>query len=313
MKLKTIKERKDNMKFTVDYEPCTWQIKAHEAFENHRFLVLACGQRTNKDFFTIMEGISYFVNLLSGNSYCQEIKPSVKWLFLTPTEKVARQAWKDLKKYFPQVLVCDISDKTMAITTVGNGTIKVCSSCNFEEMEDEKIDLVTITEASRIRNLKEILEKIEKKYGIGKAIINSSTPSFDFNKMWSFGQKNSSNYLSDWVSFKISTFDNPDMKKYYSNIAIEDLEKRYGKEMFRQEFMAEFVTDNKEIRLNENETDEGIRKRLKTAILNLLNFSEFYISEKIDNENLNISDLISEIRNTIAVCTDINNVIKDFK
>lgn len=256
----------------LKYTPYPWQKDAHKLFESHRFLVLACGARTGKDRFSNMAGILYFIDCLNENRHLDkpEMIPSVYWWIIAPTETVAKQNWREIKQFFPKDWIVNISSSTMTIQTIGNGIIEIRSAYDPEALVGVGLDLVTITEAARIKDLEIVWSNIEarlsspyrgrakdrmgKKYGIGKAIINSSPMGRNyFYKMWTWGQKNHPNYSSDWASMQLSTKNNPDMAELYSEkVEIrkglfitreEDLRRRWGDRRFRQDFLGEFLLE----------------------------------------------------------------------
>lgn len=253
----------------LNYTPLEWQMKAHKDLEKNRFQVLCCGNRSGKDRYTNMAGIMYFVDCLNENRHIDnpEIVPSVYWWQLAPTEKLALQNWRELKQFFPKEWVVAVSDSTMTMQTIGGGIIEVRSAYDPESLVGVGLDLVTITEAARIKNLDVVWANIEarlsspsrgrikdrmgKKYGLGKAIINSSPLGKNyFYKMWTWGQKNHPDFSSDWVSYQLPWTCNPSNKELsnqikhtkYGDITYgEDLRRRLGDRAYRQNYLGDFL------------------------------------------------------------------------
>lgn len=238
--------------------------KSHELCAN-------CTKNHNcgKDRYTIMTGIKYFVECLAENRHVDnpELVPSVLWWQIAPTEKMAKQNWRELKKYFPKEWVVACSDSTFQMETIGGGIIEVRSAYDPESLVGVGLDLVTITEAARIKDLNTVWANIEarlnsagrgrkkdrdgNKYGVGKAIINSSPIGKNFfYKMYKFGQPNSNEYSSNWISYQLTWRANPDMDeraqtmvktKFGEMTYEEDLRRKIGDRLFRQNYLADFL------------------------------------------------------------------------
>lgn len=222
-----------------------------------------------KDRMTIMTGIKYFVDCLSENRHVEnpDMVPAVLWWQIAPTEKMAKQNWRELKKYMPKQWVVACSDSTFTMETIGGGVIEVRSAYDPESLVGVGLDLVTITEAARIADLEAVWANIEarlnspgrgraidrqgKKFGLGKAIINSSPLGKNyFYKMFKFGQQGSDEYSSNWISYQLSWRANPFMDELADQIVQtkfgemtyeEDLRRKIGDRLFRQNYLADFL------------------------------------------------------------------------
>jgi hypothetical protein len=216
-----------------------------------------------------MAGIKYFAECLNENRHIKnpEKVPSVLWWQIAPTEKMAKQNWRELKKYMPKEWIVDCSDSTFTMETICGGVIEVRSAYDPESLVGVALDLVTITEAARIEKLDIVWANLEarlnspgcgrlkdrngKSYGYGKAIINSSPVGKNyFYTMWKFGQKGSDEYSSNWISYKLSWKANPYMEelaqttvhtKYGEMTYEEDLRRKIGDRLFRQNYEADFL------------------------------------------------------------------------
>lgn len=254
---------------TLPFKPFPWQKKALEDFEKCRFMVIDAGNRAGKDRMTIMTGIKYFVDCLAENRHVDkpDMVPPVLWWQIAPTEKMAKQNWRELKKYMPKQWVVACSDSTYTMETIGGGVIEVRSAYDPESLVGVGLDLVTITEAARIADLEAVWANLEarlnspgrgreidrkgKKYGLGKAIINSSPLGKNyFYKMFRFGQQGSDEYSSNWISYQLSWRANPFMDELADQIVHtkfgdmtyeEDLRRKIGDRLFRQNYLADFL------------------------------------------------------------------------
>ncbi|MEE1492303.1 MAG: hypothetical protein UGF45_09935 [Massilioclostridium sp.] len=242
----------------LDYVPHEKQALFHSS--EARFRVLNCGSRFGKDRATNMEAIKYFCECLNEDRPTDMI-PSVYWWIVAPTEKMAKQNWNELKRYFPKDLVVDVSNSTMSLQTVYGGLIEVRSAYDPESLVGVGLDIVTITEAARISDMDVVWANLEQRLnspGRGKngkggiGIINSSPKGRNyFYKMWTWGQRNHADYDPDWESWTFSTWDNPAMAEKGDEIKInkfgvpltyrERLRKRLGDRRYRQDIMAEFL------------------------------------------------------------------------
>lgn len=272
--------------------------------ESHE-LCANCTKNHNcgKDRYTIMTGIRYFVECLNENRHVEnpEMVPSVLWWQIAPTEKMAKQNWRELKQYMPKEWIVGCSDSTYTMQTIGGGVIEVRSAYDPESLVGVGLDLVTITEAARIADLPTVWANVEarlnspgrgrakdrngKSYGFGKAIINSSPIGKNyFYQLYKFGQKNSSEYSSNWISYQLGWRANPFMNELADTIVEtrfgemtyeEDLRRKIGDRLFRQnyegdflamdgtvfkEFSAKCVEDVFNMGLNKKQREEYIRK-----------------------------------------------------
>lgn len=267
-----IKNEREVAVAKLPYTPYPWQMEAEDAFENHRFIVLACGNRSGKDRMTIMLGIKYFVECLNENRLIDnpDIVPPVLWWQLAPTEKMAKQNWRELKQFFPKDWVVACSDSNFTMETIGGGIIEVRSGYKADDLVGVGLDLVTITEAARFSDLSTAWANLEARlgspgrgrkkdrrgnqYGQGKAIINSSPlGKNDFYDLYCYGQKDSEYYSSEWWSAKYPWTCNPinkelaqqPVKGKYGIITYEEsLRRQIGERAFRSNYLADFLAED---------------------------------------------------------------------
>lgn len=269
------KAKESGSTYAIPYEPLEWQKEAYEEFKKHRFQVLACGVRAGKDKYSISVGFMYFIECLNENRHLHnfDMVPPVYWWIIAPTFKLAEQNWRQLKvivkKTFRNekefVVACDNGSMTMQ--TVGGGVIEVRSAFNEDMLVGVGLDLVTITEAARIKDLESVWANLEgrlsspgrgleidrkgKSYGMGKAIINSSPLGENyFYKMFKWGVKGSDTYSSDWCSLQFPWTANPSNAELarqivhtkYGDITREqDMIARLGLRRYEQDFLGKFL------------------------------------------------------------------------
>lgn len=260
---------------TLPYKPFPAQQKIHDAFEDHRFIVIDAGNRFGKDRCSIMIGIKYFIECLNENRLIEDpdMVPSVLWWIIAPTEPMAQQNWRELNRYFPKQWVVAVSNSDYQMETIGGGIIQVRSGYDPEALVGVGLDLITLTEAARFRDLSTAWANLEarlnspkrgrkkdrmgSKAGMGKGIINSSPIGKNyFHTMWTWGQENSENYDSLWWSCQCPWTDNPDneeqankiVKTKYGNITYaESLRRRLGDRLYRQNYLGDFLADDSSV------------------------------------------------------------------
>lgn len=246
------------MNVTIDYAPHAAQQKVHQS--HARFRLMNCGSRFGKDRCSMMIFIEYFLKCLNEERPADMV-PSVYGWLIAPTERMAKQNWNELKRYFPKDLIVDVSNSNLSMQTIYGGLIEVRSAFDPESLVGVGIDVVVITEAARIADLDIVWANIEQrlnspgrglggKGGIG--IINSSPKGRNyFYRMWTWGQKNHPDYDPDWESWTFTTWDNPAMAERGNEVKVnrfgnlltykERLRKRLGDRRYRQDILAEFI------------------------------------------------------------------------
>ena len=241
----------------IDYTPHPAQQLFHDS--KARFRVLCCGARFGKDRASTMEGIKYFLECLNEDRDSSMV-PSVYWWIIAPTEKMAKQNWKELCRYFPKDLVEYVSNSDMMLQTKYGGLIEIRSAYDPESLVGVGLDIVTITEGARVADLETVWSNVEArlnspgrglggKGGIG--IINSSPKGRNyFYRMWRWGNKDGPDYDPDWESWRFETWDNPAMAVKGEELKLlrgkqvtykELLKKRMGVNRYNQDYLALFI------------------------------------------------------------------------
>lgn len=241
---------------TADYSPHWGQQLIHDS--QARFKVINAGNRYGKDRCSIMEGIRYFIACLNEDRN-DSMVPHALWWIIAPTDKLARQNWRELLANLPKEIVVDISKTTHTIETVNGGIIEVHSAYDPEALVGVGLDIVTITEAARIADMEDVWDNIEARLNSpgrglggkgGVALINSSPLGMNyFYKMWKWGQKDTSEHDPDWESWSFTTWDNPYMAERGNQITKngrtykENLRRRMSKRKYDQNYLAKFLGD----------------------------------------------------------------------
>lgn len=224
---------------------------------------------TGKDRFSIMTGIKYFVECLNENRLIDSpnMVPAVMWWIIAPIEPLARQIWRELRAYFPKEWIVAVSNASYQMETIGGGVIEVRSGYDPDMLVGVGLDLVTITEAARFKDLEFAWANLEGRLnsegrgrkkdrggmarGMGKAIINSSPlPGKNgFYHLYCYGQKESPTYSSYWWSCQYPWTANPSNKEAakqkihtkYGDITYEEsLIRQMGKRLYNLNYLGKF-------------------------------------------------------------------------
>jgi len=249
-------------KITIPYTPHPTQQKVHDS--TARFKCLNCGNRWGKDLCSIAEGVLKFISMECEDRSI-DVNPPVLFWIVAPSLTYARQNWRDLKKLLPVDIVYNISLSNLTIETINGGIIEVHSADDPESLVGVGLDIVTVTEAARVRELDIVWANLRQRLDSpgrgpggkgGHAIINSTPRGKKnyFYQMYQMGIKNSPIYIPEWESFHFTTWDNPHMaKKRYTivghdangnPITFEEAIKRSMSERrYRQDYLAEFLDE----------------------------------------------------------------------
>lgn len=225
-----------------------------------RFKVLICGARWGKDRCSIAEYIFRFAEMLSENRP-STLVPRVHGFIIAPTYGLARQIWRELKHFFPPQWVINKNEAEYRLETAGDGLIEVKSADNPDSLVSVGLDIILMTEASRVKDLEYTWSYLRGRLASpgrgpggrgGLALINSTPKGRNFlYQMYMWGQD--TNY-PDWESWHFPTITNP----YVNPKEIEDAEKTLPRNMFRQEFLGEFLEDSGEVFANVDDISKGV-------------------------------------------------------
>ncbi len=216
---------------TLDYKPHPAQLLFHNS--TARFRVLNCGRRFGKTLASVQESV-IAATKKSG---------AVVWI-ISPVYSQSMVSWRMLRKVLlptPLVKKWHISDSYAEL--VNGSTIWIKSSDNYDNLRSEGLDLAILDEAAMMAP--EVWSEVirpslaDKK---GKAIFISTPKGLNFfYSLYLLGQDSNNN--PDWESWKFPTVSNP----YIDPKEIEELKKNTPEQIFRQEFLAEFLTDSGEV------------------------------------------------------------------
>lgn len=245
-------------KITLEYQPHKYQVMVHNS--KKRFRVIAAGARGGKDYCCVVEFFTYLMKCANEERPATLVPKVMGWI-IAPTETIARQNWRDLKRVIPKELIADESRSTGQMTLINGVLIELHSAYDPESLVAVGLDIVLITEAARIKDLETVWDNLEMRLnsphkGIGGkggvGLINSSPLGKNyFYKMYQFGvnQKGNTLYDPDWESFHWTTWDNPymaikgDEVKSNGKTYKENLRNRMSETRYRQDILGEFLSN----------------------------------------------------------------------
>jgi len=218
-----------------------------------------CANRWGKDRASINEFIRLFVEMLSENRPTTLVPRVMGWI-VAPTYKLARQNWRELKHFFPEQWVVSKNEAEKQLETIYDGLIEVKSADDPESLVAVGLDIVLMTEVARAKNLQDIWANLFARLssngrgpgGKGGVGIFNSTPlgrNF-FHTMYQWGQDPT---MPEWESWKFDCYSSPYIKKEDIEIAKRTLPER----IFRQNWLAEFLTDSGEVFANVDKLSVG--------------------------------------------------------
>lgn len=186
-----------------------------------RFNVVCCGRRFGKNI--IAEDL-LVKGALSGK-LVTHIEPSYKML---------SEVWRDLTRILkPAIKSSNQSESRIELNT--GGVIDFWSLENFESIRGRKYHLAVINEAAMFRYLREAWTEV----------IRPTLTDYK-GSAWFLSTPKGDNYFkelydlkdSNWKSFQYTSYDNPKIDPKEIDMAKTDIPEL----VFRQEYMAEFVT-----------------------------------------------------------------------
>jgi len=244
----------------IEYIPHDGGQREFHEYENIRFRVLACGARWGKDRASIASFCKNFAEMLS-ESRPKFLIPKVHGWLLAPNFPMARQLWRELKEFWPKEWTLRKNESDHQLETVGDGLIEVKSSDNWDHLVAVGLDALVHTEFARVRDQEGVFSMLRGRLASpgrgpggkgGIAIFNSTPRGRDFfYKMFLWGGDPN---FPDWKSFQYPTETNP----YILPGEVEAAKMTMPERLFRQEFLAEFLSDSGEIFINVDDVSIGI-------------------------------------------------------
>lgn len=246
--------------YKIDYMPYEYQKKMHNS--PARFKLVAGGIRTGKDYSMTFELVKYTFEC-ANEERPDTMIPKVRAWIVAPSEIIAKEDFTQLRRIVPAELVADWSKSDNTLLTTNGILFEVKSAYNPESLVGVGLDAVLITEAARIKDLKDVWSNLEGRLiseGRGKngkggiGLLNSSPLGKNFfYKMYQWGNPNNPERDPQWESFRWQTWDNPANAKKANEIQEngltyrQNLERRMPSARYRQDYLAEFLSNEYDV------------------------------------------------------------------
>lgn len=209
----------------IPYSPHPAQMEFHNS--KARFRILAAGRRFGKSIAAVNEAIKYGVTHAK----------SIIWI-VAPVYSQAMINWRWFKHFLPRELVKEVHLTEKYIELVNGSSIWIKSGDNPDTLRGEGIDFLVIDEAALVR--KDVWEEAlrpalsDKR---GKAVFISTPAGHNwFFDLWTRGQDKA---FSEYQSWRLPTSVNP----YIQYEEIQEAQRSLPELVFRQEYLAEFLSD----------------------------------------------------------------------
>jgi phage terminase large subunit-like protein len=191
-----------------------------------RFKVLACGRRFGKSY--LGEALCYKVGLEGGRAW-----------WVAPSYKLGAVGWRGIRllaQQFPGARV-RIVDRQVEFPT--GGSVQVRSADDPQSLRSEGLNFVVLDECAYMKAeaWREALRPALSDRKGGALFISTPHGLNWFRELWLRGQDPD---YPDWQSWRFSTYDNP----YIDPDEIEAAKRTMLHRIFRQEYEADFLTDN---------------------------------------------------------------------
>lgn len=221
-----LKESKGTARIRL-YKPHKAQKELHGC--SSRFRIVASGRRFGKTLACVNELLKF----------SWEHPASLCW-WISPTYSQSRIAFRLAVKGIPGVILKS-TQNPMEIVLHNGSIIQFNSTDQPDNLRGQGVHFMVVDEAAHINDdvwdnvLRATLSDTE-----GKAIIISTPRGIGnwFHRLWCMGDDQYNDY-KDYTSFTFPTSANP----YISRAELEEVERTLPKDIFRQEYLAEFLED----------------------------------------------------------------------
>jgi hypothetical protein len=239
---------------TSAYVPHPAQQLIHDSLA--RFKILNCGAGFGKDRCLINEFILQYGKLMSEDRSLTQLEPRVHGFLIAPNYKLSEQIWRELLAYFPKEWTEQVWEGSKTLRTKplddngGYGLIEVRSADDPNALVSVGLDIVLVTEASRIADLERVwtylLGRVNRPMrgpnGKGGIILANSTPTgiqHFWYQLYRMGRQGDEKYNSRYESWHFTSYDNP----YLDPAELDAERKMVSDRQFRQERLAEFIAE----------------------------------------------------------------------
>lgn len=205
-----------------------WQAKVW--FEKARFLVLACGRRSGKTYFSALKILDFV-----------QKNPNSIVNYIAPYQNQARNImWELMKQLTPQHWIEKTNENELKINLT-NGSIIQLKGADLkpDRLRGIRIDFLVLDEVAYFKNWKTVWVDVLRPTLIdskGKAIFISNPNGYNhFYDIYQKGLKEEDEYKS----YHFTTYDNNHLEK--EELDALSKEYQYDQDAYQQEIMAEFI------------------------------------------------------------------------
>ena len=212
---------------TIPYRPHPAQKEFHQS--KARFRTLICGRRWGKSLAAANEAIMAGLR-----------KPNAHIWLVAPSYPLTQTLWRTVVKYMPREAVLHMHNAQKSIELKNGTYIEARSADNPLSLVSVGLDLVIIDEAARVDGRVAWYQSLSPALGDkqGRAIF-ITTP-LAFNWVYDIYMLGLSGVDPDWQSFRFPTSTNP----FFPAIELEKQKQLLPDRIYRQEFLAEFISDS---------------------------------------------------------------------
>ena len=201
-----------------------WQYEV--ANDTHRFRIICAGRRSGKSVLARLTLLKWALTDI-GTYY-----------LVSPSYKQAKSIhWVELRKEVPREWIAKTNETELSITLKNGSVIELKGAENPDALRGVKLHGLVIDEIASIRNWQwlwnEVLRPTLTDY-IAPAIFISTPKGFNhFYDLYTNGQNQG---ISDYKSWRFTSYDNP----YIPKQEIDNAKKELTEDTFAQEYLADF-------------------------------------------------------------------------
>lgn len=200
--------------------------KAQSAILNgeRRFNVVSCGRRFGKTRLALIRSLA---PLLDG-------KPVA---YFAPTYKMLKEFWREAVELYKPIIT-ETSTAEHRFSVINGGSFSMWSLDSADTVRGRKYALALVDEAAMVPDLEDSWTKIIRPtltdYEGGADFYSTPKGLNYFHQLFARGEDDA---FQDWAAFHFPTLSNP----YISADEVEAARKELPLDVFRQEYLAEFI------------------------------------------------------------------------
>lgn len=200
-----------------------WQNQVFQ--DPHRFRVVCAGRRCGKTVLSEVITLDWAIK-----------KRGLYWI-VSPTYKQSKMIhWREIQKLIPREWIVKKNEVELSIVLKNGATIELKGAENPDALRGVKLRGLVIDEIASVRNWdwlwSEVLRPTLTDYEAPSLFISTPKGFNHFYELYQQGQAD-----GQYKSWKFTSYDNPYIPSHEIDLAAEEV----GKEIFAQEYLAEFT------------------------------------------------------------------------